>query len=516
MLADAAADDRARVVVRRRHDRRSRRADRSGAAGGAAGGVVVRVEPALQRRGARRHAAPRERPGRQAHAGDGATRGGRAPRRASGRPAVRGGVGEGRRTTPRPGWWVWCRRPCSCPAPRSTRCSCGCDRRAAPPVSVPSAEDLFALVRAGFAQRRKMLRRSLRADARRAHRRRARRPRAIAPTARAEALGLEEWAARRRAVRRRPREARARPGHRVPEAHAVAARARVAATTASTTSRRWSISLGQPHDVLEAYAVPRPVACSSRSSATRSASDVPVGPPRTSRSSPPRSCWSAPGDRATACASCCASRFPRAAGSAVARPTPRPRCSRSGELLDVDIDDDGVIGARGRGRVRRAVLPARRRGVDARARRDHRAGRRRHRAARSWSRSRRSGSSTPDVYRGVGRAGRPAVASAWCRRRGALAHIIPELVQRPRARGRGASSRGWSSSATRSRAAAGAPALLAGSGSAYVVPVADAAPPAASRRRSRCRCRTRCGVAGACGDDRASARGVTSASRSRA
>jgi len=67
-------------------------------------------------------------------------------------------------------------------------------RRAAPPVSVPSADDLFAIVRAGFAQRRKMLRRSLvplLGD---------RTPgvleaAGIAPTDRAEALGLEQWAA---------------------------------------------------------------------------------------------------------------------------------------------------------------------------------------------------------------------------------------------------------------------------------------------------------------------------------
>jgi 16S rRNA (adenine1518-N6/adenine1519-N6)-dimethyltransferase len=67
-------------------------------------------------------------------------------------------------------------------------------RRASPPVSVPSADDLFALVRAGFAQRRKMLRRSLvpllgeRTPGVLA-------ASGIAPTARAEALGLEEWAA---------------------------------------------------------------------------------------------------------------------------------------------------------------------------------------------------------------------------------------------------------------------------------------------------------------------------------
>jgi 16S rRNA (adenine1518-N6/adenine1519-N6)-dimethyltransferase len=68
------------------------------------------------------------------------------------------------------------------------------DRRAGPPVEVPSADDLFALVRTGFAQRRKMLRRSLvpilgdqTAAVLAAS--------GIEPTARAEALGLEQWAA---------------------------------------------------------------------------------------------------------------------------------------------------------------------------------------------------------------------------------------------------------------------------------------------------------------------------------
>jgi 16S rRNA (adenine1518-N6/adenine1519-N6)-dimethyltransferase len=74
-------------------------------------------------------------------------------------------------------------------------------RRAAPPVSVPSVPALFELVRAGFAQRRKMLRRSLQPvlgdravpvlDAA-----------GIAPTSRAEVLGLEQWAAVARAAAR--------------------------------------------------------------------------------------------------------------------------------------------------------------------------------------------------------------------------------------------------------------------------------------------------------------------------
>jgi 16S rRNA (adenine1518-N6/adenine1519-N6)-dimethyltransferase len=72
-------------------------------------------------------------------------------------------------------------------------------RRAEPPVSVPSVPALFELVRAGFAQRRKMLRRSLQPvlgdravpvlDAA-----------GIAPTSRAEVLDLEQWAAVARAA----------------------------------------------------------------------------------------------------------------------------------------------------------------------------------------------------------------------------------------------------------------------------------------------------------------------------
>jgi 16S rRNA (adenine1518-N6/adenine1519-N6)-dimethyltransferase len=73
------------------------------------------------------------------------------------------------------------------------------ERRAAPPVAVPSADDLFTLVRAGFGQRRKMLRRSLvpvLGDRTAAVLTGA----GIAPTARAESLGLDEWAAVARAA----------------------------------------------------------------------------------------------------------------------------------------------------------------------------------------------------------------------------------------------------------------------------------------------------------------------------
>jgi 16S rRNA (adenine1518-N6/adenine1519-N6)-dimethyltransferase len=67
-------------------------------------------------------------------------------------------------------------------------------RRETPPVDVPSEAALFGLVRAGFAQRRKMLRRSLagvlgdRATA-------VLDAAGVAPTARAEELDLDAWAA---------------------------------------------------------------------------------------------------------------------------------------------------------------------------------------------------------------------------------------------------------------------------------------------------------------------------------
>jgi 16S rRNA (adenine1518-N6/adenine1519-N6)-dimethyltransferase len=67
-------------------------------------------------------------------------------------------------------------------------------RRDAPPVDVPSRARLFELVRAGFAQRRKMLRRSLRAEL--GERTEAMLTEAtIDPRARAESLGLAQWAA---------------------------------------------------------------------------------------------------------------------------------------------------------------------------------------------------------------------------------------------------------------------------------------------------------------------------------
>jgi 16S rRNA (adenine1518-N6/adenine1519-N6)-dimethyltransferase len=73
------------------------------------------------------------------------------------------------------------------------------ERRPAPPVDVPSADALFSLARAGFAQRRKTLRQALR-PALGDRVEKVMGAAGIAPMARAETLSLEEWAALARAA----------------------------------------------------------------------------------------------------------------------------------------------------------------------------------------------------------------------------------------------------------------------------------------------------------------------------
>jgi 16S rRNA (adenine1518-N6/adenine1519-N6)-dimethyltransferase len=79
------------------------------------------------------------------------------------------------------------------PAPRVESALVHLVRHPAPPVDVPDADRLFALVRAGFGQRRKMLRGALRpelGDAVEA----ALVAAGIDPRARAETLTLDDWA----------------------------------------------------------------------------------------------------------------------------------------------------------------------------------------------------------------------------------------------------------------------------------------------------------------------------------
>ena len=99
-------------------------------------------------------------PADRAHAGDGAARGGRTVLCRAAHPAVRGGHREDLVLGHGPHRRATCRPACSCPgrtwSPRWPT-SAACPQ---PAVDAPPA-DLFHLVRTGFGQRRKMLRRSL-------------------------------------------------------------------------------------------------------------------------------------------------------------------------------------------------------------------------------------------------------------------------------------------------------------------------------------------------------------------
>jgi 16S rRNA (adenine1518-N6/adenine1519-N6)-dimethyltransferase len=97
------------------------------------------------------------------------------------------------------------------PPPRVESALVHLQRHPRPPVEVGSYADLVALLRAGFAQRRKMLRSSLRA--RLGERTRAVLAAAGVPeTARAEALDLGRWAALARAAATTPPTAEVGPG----------------------------------------------------------------------------------------------------------------------------------------------------------------------------------------------------------------------------------------------------------------------------------------------------------------
>jgi len=80
------------------------------------------------------------------------------------------------------------------PTPKVESALVRLERRPAPPVDVPSPDALFTIVRAGFAQRRKMLRSALR-PLLGARTEAVLTAAGVRPDARAEVLGLDEWAA---------------------------------------------------------------------------------------------------------------------------------------------------------------------------------------------------------------------------------------------------------------------------------------------------------------------------------
>jgi 16S rRNA (adenine1518-N6/adenine1519-N6)-dimethyltransferase len=80
------------------------------------------------------------------------------------------------------------------PAPNVESALVRLERRTAPPVEVPSTDALFTIVRAGFAQRRKMLRSALRPMFG-ARTESVLTAAGVRPDVRAETLGLDEWAA---------------------------------------------------------------------------------------------------------------------------------------------------------------------------------------------------------------------------------------------------------------------------------------------------------------------------------
>ena len=168
-------------------------------------------------------------------------------------------------------------------------------------------------------------------------------------------------------------------------------------------------------------------ACRSRSSATTPRPRTSPPTTATSRSSPPRSCWCAPGDRVTACALVLRKHIPAGAGLGGGSADAAAALLAVRRLLDVDIDDAGVLalaaevgsdvsfcvrgGAawmRGRGEIIEPVV------------------------ARHRARVPRRDPAVPAVdarrVPRVGRARRPTVASARCRRRAGVGAILPELA----------------------------------------------------------------------------------------
>ena len=349
-----------------------------------------------------------------------------------------------------------------------------------PPVDVPSPDALFTLVRAGFAQRRKMLRRALQPvlgdrDAGGPRRRRAstRRPGPRRSTSRSGPRCTRRPRPRepssvrvRRAPSSRCRCACSGAARRVPRARGAHRLGRRSRTTCSRRSSAGARGVRLEVERAGGRGVPADddnlAVRAATAAAARRRSGLGVHP-------------------------CCTRRSRRAPGSAAAPPTPRP-CCRCVRELGLDLDDAGVAApaAAELGSDVPFCLHGGA-GLDAGPGRGHRAGR--GRPTRLHVLVVRPAVPARDAGRlpGLGRARRPRRTRA---------------VPAPRRWSR--SSPSWSTTSSPPpstsspgcapfrealEAAAGAPALLAGSGSAYVVPFADASAAAGlaigSRRRLR-------------------------------